>query len=88
MLVLKLIINVKPIKFILEVLKMNKITYRRVGDYLVPDLYLPKQPSKSIDKYGRLRLNYLKEHKRGLYTKLLISGTQKQHLIEIDESYQ
>ena len=63
----------------------NKITYHREGDYLVPDLYLPKQPEKYIRKYGHLRLNYLKEHKRGLYTELLISGTLKQHLIEIDE---
>lgn len=65
---------------------MDKITYLREGDYLVPDLYLPKQPEKHIGKYGRLRLNYLKEHKRGLYTELLISGTLKQHLVEIDES--
>ncbi len=65
---------------------MNKITYHREGDYLVPDLYLPKQPSKSIGKYGRLRLNYLKEHKRGLYTELLISGALKQYLIDIDEN--
>ncbi len=64
----------------------NKITYHREGDYLIPDLYLPKQPKKSIEKYGRLRLNFIKEHKRGLYTELLISGTLKQHLIEIDES--
>lgn len=65
---------------------MNKITYSKVGDYLVPDLYFPKQPEKHIGKYGRLRLNYLKEHKRGLYTELLISGTLKQHLIDIDEN--
>lgn len=64
----------------------NKITYRREGDYLIPNLYLPKQPEGHIGKYGRLRLNYLKEHKRGLYTDLFISGTLKQHLIEIDES--
>lgn len=65
---------------------MNKITYHREGDYLVPDLYLPKQPEKHIGKYGRLRLNYLKEYKRGLYTELLISDTLKQHLIDIDDS--
>ena len=65
---------------------MNEITYHREGDYLIPDLYLPKQPEKSIGKYGRLRLNFIKEHKKGLYTELLISGTLKQHLIEIDES--
>lgn len=65
---------------------MNELTYHREGDYLVSNLYLPKQPKGSIGKYGRLRLNYLKEHKRGLYTELLMNGTLKQHLIEIDES--
>lgn len=65
---------------------MNEITYHKVGDYLVPNLYLPKQLEKSIGKYGRLRLNYLKNFKKGLYTELLISGTLKQHLIDIDEN--
>lgn len=65
---------------------MNEITYHREGDYLIPDLYLPKQPKKSIGKYGSLRLNFIKEHKKGLYTELLINGTLKQHLIDIDES--
>ena len=65
---------------------MNKITYHREGDYLIPDLYLPKQPEKSIGKYGRLRLNYLKNFKKGLYAELLISGTLKRHLIDIDEN--
>ncbi|MFR8145391.1 MAG: TnpV protein [Clostridia bacterium] len=63
----------------------NKITYRKEGDYLIPNLCLPKQPNRNIGKYGRLRLNYLKDFKRGLYTELFISGTLKQHLIDIDE---
>ncbi len=57
---------------------MKKITYHKEGDYLIPDLYFPKQPSKSIGKYGRLRLNYLKNFNKGLYTELLISGSLKQ----------
>ncbi len=65
---------------------MNKITYHKEGDYLIPNLYLPKQPKKSIGKYGRLKLNYLKNFKKDLYTELLISGTLKQHLIDIDEN--
>lgn len=67
---------------------MNKITYHKEGDYLVPDLYIKnyKKSDYSIGKYGRLRLNYLKGHKRCLYTELLISGTLKQHLIDIDET--
>jgi len=64
---------------------MNKITYHKEGDYLIPELYFPKQPERNIGKYGRLRLNYLKEYKRSLYSELLISGTLKQHLIEIDK---
>ena len=63
----------------------NKITYHREGDYLIPDLYLPKQPEGHIGKYGRLRLKYLKNFDRGLYTELLIDGTLKQYLLDIDE---
>lgn len=63
----------------------NKITYHREGDYFIPDLYLPKQPDKHIGKYGRLRLNYLKEHKRVYYTELMINGTLPEHLVDIDE---
>lgn len=62
----------------------NKITYHREGDYLIPDLYFPKQAKVQIGKYGRLRLNYLKEHKRGLYTELLINGALKQYLLDIE----
>lgn len=62
----------------------NKITYRREGDYLIPNLYLPKQPKGHIGKYGRLRLNYLKSFDIPFYTELLISGALKQHLLDID----
>ena len=65
---------------------MEKITYHKKGDYLIPNLCLPKPPNGHIGKYGRLRLNYLKDFKRGLYTELLISGTLKQYLLDIDEN--
>ena len=64
----------------------NKITYHREGDYFIPDLYLPKQPEGHIGKYGSLRLNYLKHSDIPFYTELLISGTLKQHLLDIDEN--
>jgi tnpV protein len=63
----------------------NKITYHREGDYLISDLYLPKQPEGHIGKYGRLRLKYLKNFDRRLYTELVIDGTLKQYLLDIDE---
>ena len=62
----------------------NKITYHREGDYFIPDLCLPKQPDGHIGKYGRLRLNYLKNFDIPFYTELLISGTLKQYLLDID----
>ena len=65
----------------------NKITYRKEGDYLIPNLYIEnnKNNNYSIGKYGRLRLNYLKEHKRALYTELLLTGKLSKHLALIDE---
>ena len=62
----------------------NKITYHREGDYFIPDLCLPKQPDGHIGKYGKLRLNYLKNFNISFYTELLISGTLKQHLLDIN----
>ena len=62
----------------------NKITYHREGDYFIPDLCLHKQPDGHIGKYGRL--NYLKNFDIPFFTELLISGTLKQHLLDIDSN--
>ena len=55
----------------------NKITYNRKGDYLIPDLYIKNfnRSNYRIGKYGHLRLNYLKNHNKGYYIELMISGT-------------
>ena len=65
----------------------NKITYHKEGDYLIPNLFIEnnKYNNYSIGKYGRLRLNYLKEHKRALYTELLLDGKLSKHLALIDQ---
>ena len=48
---------------------MEKITYHQEGDYLIPDLIIEdSNKNYQIGKYGRLRLNYLREHHKGLYT--------------------
>ena len=62
-------------------------TYRREGDYLVPDLSLPSEESEiQIGKYGRMRKRFLKEHRPALYANLLLGGTLTKHLAEIDRS--
>lgn len=64
----------------------NKITYHREGDYLIPDLTI-KNNNKyyHIGKYGNLRLNFIREYKKGLYTELKMSGELRNHLIDIDK---
>lgn len=61
----------------------NKITYHREEAYFISDFCLPKQPNGHIGKYGRLRLNYLKNFDISFYTELLISSTLKQYLLDI-----
>ncbi len=61
-----------------------KLTYRRCGDYLLPDLGLTEKEQQPLGKYGRIRLNYLKEHRPGLFSSLLLSGKLMEHLHEID----
>lgn len=64
----------------------NKITYHREGDYLIPDLYLPKQPKGHIGKYGQLRLDHLKNFNKGYYIELMINGTLTEHLVDVDKA--
>ena len=40
------------------------IEYHLEGDYYIPNLTMPKQEKITLNKYGRMRLNYLKEHKK------------------------
>lgn len=65
----------------------NKITYHKEGDYLIPDITVGEMDNKDyhIGKYGRLRLAYLKEHRKGFYTELMIEGLLPYHLAEIDQ---
>ena len=62
------------------------IEYVRQGDYYIPNLVLPKQRKIHLNKYGRLRLNYLKEHKKAEYTIMFMENTLIDHLEEIQET--
>ena len=60
------------------------LTYTQQGDYLIPNIYLPKQET-NFGKYGILRRTFLKNERAGEYTALLMKGKLNQHLMEIDE---
>ncbi len=61
-------------------------TYRREGDYFVPNLTLPDTSTYRIGKFGRMRRRYLQEYHPGLYANLLHSGKLFEHLAEIDRT--
>ena len=61
-----------------------ELTYTTRGDYLLPDLNVPGSPK--IGKYGMLRRSYLREHRDGIYTGMLLSGKLNGHLEEIDRT--
>ena len=61
------------------------IEYTNVGDYYLPNLVAPENMKNfRLGKYGKLRLHYLKEHKKTEYTILLMENKLQQHLIDID----
>ena len=66
--------------------KKTGIEFVRQGDYYIPNIVLPKQKKIHLNKYGRMRLNYLKEHKKAEYTIMFMENTLTNHLEEIQET--
>ena len=64
----------------------NGLWYELKGDYYYPMIAVPKQEKITLGKYGRARLNYIKQHKKCLYAELMMTGTLNQHLAEIDKT--
>lgn len=62
----------------------NGLYYTKIGDYYYPNIVVDNTEKVTLGKYGRARLRYLKEYKKGLYTELLMNGKLTEHLKEID----
>ena len=63
-----------------------KLTYTQNEDYLLPNLTIKNQSTTGINKYGYLRLHYLKENKKALYTTLLMTNDLTNHLISVSKN--
>lgn len=61
-----------------------EVTYTNHEGFYLPNLTLPRKEEASFGRYGRLRLKYLKEHRKVLYINLLTSSELTRHLNEID----
>ena len=59
-------------------------TYHEENGHLIPNITLPEQTDFQIGKYGRMHLDYIKQHRRGRYTTLLTEGKLNTRLHEID----
>jgi len=64
----------------------NGGTYRMEGDYLIPNITLPDEPEYDIGRFGLMRRHHLKNHRKGLFSRLLMSGKLNEHLGEIDKT--
>ena len=63
----------------------NTIQYRRVGDYLIPNLILPTEEANiRLGKWGMMHKDYLEKHKKAVFSSLLIKGKLYQHCAEIE----
>ena len=66
----------------------NGLDYTLHGDYYFPDIKSPETDSRPMGKWGRMHLAYLKEHKSGLYSRLILSGNLYRGLAELNEQAQ
>lgn len=62
------------------------IEYHLEGEYYIPNIVAPKQAKIVLNKYRRMRLNYLKEYKKADYTLMIMDGTLNTHLKELQET--
>ena len=65
---------------------MTEMRYTARGDYQLPNLTIPQQSSRPINKHGRMRAKYLERHRPILYQTMLLNGTLISHLQEISET--
>ena len=61
------------------------ITYEKCGDYLIPNLIPDPEPEGELRKFGLMRKSYLENHRRGIYSGLVLSGELKKHLLMIQD---
>lgn len=64
----------------------NSITYRQVGDYLIPNLTLPPEEANiTLGKWGMMYKDYLEKHKKVIFSTLLIQGKLYQRCAEVEK---
>ena len=65
--------------------KRTGLKYKLIGDYYFIAGDNEPEEERPIGIWGQRRLRYIKQHKRVLYTQLLLSDKLNDHLADIDE---
>ena len=60
-------------------------TYREENGYLIPNLTLPEEEQVEIGIWGQRRLEYIKHHRKGFYTSLVIGCELNRYLANINK---
>lgn len=64
----------------------TKLEYRRVGDYMIPNLALPTEESKiRLGKWSMLHKDYMLKNKKVTVTIMTAEGKFWQYLAEVDK---
>ena len=62
-----------------------EITYHEENGYLIPNVVVGCDTTRPIGKYGRMRREYLREHRPVLFGLMVQNGTLFEHLIETED---
>ena len=60
-----------------------ELEYVKCGDYYIPALRANEEPEEPLTKWGLMRRIFLKEHRRGIYSGMMLEGTLKEHCLSI-----
>ena len=63
----------------------KELTYRKAGEYWIPNLQLQEISPKPLGKYGRMRRSYLREYRPLLYNRLILQEQLFPHLYQVEE---
>lgn len=60
-----------------------ELEYVKCGDYYIPALSANEEPEEPLTKWGLMRRSFLKEHRPGIYSGMMLEGTLKDHCLTI-----
>ena len=60
-----------------------EILYVKAGDYYIPAVDANVELEETLTKWGLMRKSFLKEHRPGIYSGMMLEGTLYEHCLTI-----